>query len=85
VREGAVVAVPDDRLGERACAVVVPEPGHDVTLARLTSFLAGREMATQFWPEHLDVRAELPRTETGKVKKYELRAQLSSTPPTESR
>jgi cyclohexanecarboxylate-CoA ligase len=75
VREVAVVGYPDDRLGERACAVVVPA-GEPPSLAELTAHLAAQNMAKQFWPERLEIRESLPKTETGKVQKFVLREQL---------
>jgi cyclohexanecarboxylate-CoA ligase len=33
-------------------------------------------MAKQFWPERLEIRESLPKTETGKVQKFVLREQL---------
>jgi cyclohexanecarboxylate-CoA ligase len=77
VREVAVVAYPDERLGERACAVVVPAAGHEApTLDELTAHLAGQGMVKQFWPERLEIRESLPKTDTGKVQKFVLREQL---------
>jgi cyclohexanecarboxylate-CoA ligase len=75
VREVSVIAYPDDRLGERACAVVVPA-SEPPTLAELTAHLAAQNMAKQFWPERLEIRESLPKTETGKVQKFVLREQL---------
>jgi cyclohexanecarboxylate-CoA ligase len=75
VREVAVVAYPDDRLGERACAVVVPA-GAAPTLTDLTAHLAAQNMAKQFWPERLEIRESLPKTETGKIQKFVLREQF---------
>lgn len=75
VREVAVIAYPDDRLGERACAVVVPA-SEPPTLADLTAHLAAQNMAKQFWPERLEIRESLPKTETGKVQKFVLREQF---------
>ena len=79
VREVAVVGVPDDRLGERACAVVVPaDPDAPPDLDALVRHLADVGMARLFWPESLVIRAELPRTTTGKIRKFRLRADLGS-------
>jgi cyclohexanecarboxylate-CoA ligase len=77
VREIAVVAVPDDRLGERACAVVVPA-GSEPTLAELTDHLAAQGMAKQFWPERLELRSSLPKTASGKIQKVALREELTA-------
>lgn len=74
VREVAVIAVPDARLGERACAVVVPQPGSEPpTLADLTAHLDAHAMAKHFWPEHIRIVRELPKTPTGKIQKFRLR------------
>jgi cyclohexanecarboxylate-CoA ligase len=74
VREVAVIAVADDRLGERACAVIVPaDPGAPPTLADLTAHLGALNMARQFWPEYVHIVGELPKTATGKIQKFRLR------------
>ena len=76
VADVAVVAVPDPVLTERACAVVVPRPGAEVTLGSIGAFLLDQGLARQKCPERLEVVAELPRTPTGKVQKFVLRAAL---------
>lgn len=48
-----VVGVPDERLGERAAAVVVPHPGPSPDLAGLSAYLAEREVPLQSRPELL--------------------------------
>lgn len=76
VRDVAVVAMPDDRLGEKVCAFVVPAEGSALTLDGLTTFLRGeRGIATQKLPERLEVMDALPTTATGKVQKFRLRSQ----------
>jgi cyclohexanecarboxylate-CoA ligase len=77
VRDVAVVGYPDERLGERACAIVVPD-GPPPALSDLTTFLAERGMAKQYWPERLELRTELPRTPSGKVQKYKIRDELEA-------
>jgi len=69
----AVVPYPDQRLGEKACAVVVPRAGERPTLADLTEFLRGRDISVQKLPEKLVLVDSLPMTATGKVEKFELR------------
>jgi acyl-CoA synthetase (AMP-forming)/AMP-acid ligase II len=77
VAEIAVVAAPDARLGERACAVVRMRPGAaPVTLAELTAHLAGVGIARQKWPEELRLVDDFPRTASGKIRKLDLRAWL---------
>ena len=73
VAQVAVVAYPDERLGEKACAVVVPRPGEQPTLTDITDFLRGREISLQKLPEKLVLVDELPMTATGKVQKFVLR------------
>jgi cyclohexanecarboxylate-CoA ligase len=69
----AVVAMPDARLGERACAFVVPRPGTAPTLAELVAFLDAHQLARQKFPERLELIDEFPMTPSGKVQKYRLR------------
>lgn len=77
VLEVAVVALPHERLGEQACAVIVPREGATVpTLAELTEYLSEKGMAKQFWPEHLRVVGSMPKTPSGKIQKFQLRAAL---------
>jgi acyl-CoA synthetase (AMP-forming)/AMP-acid ligase II len=77
VAEVSVVAEPDDRLGERAAAVVRVRDGMAVpTLAEVRDHLAGAGLAKQKWPEAIYAVADLPRTPSGKVQKFRLRQQL---------
>ena len=77
IAEIAVVAAPDARLGERACAVVRMLPGAaPVTLADVTAHLSDSGLARQKWPEELRIVDEFPRTASGKIRKVELRARL---------
>jgi cyclohexanecarboxylate-CoA ligase len=69
----AVVGYPDARLGERACAFVVPKTGASLTFEEMTAYLREQKMAVQYIPERLQVVSELPRTPSGKIQKFELR------------
>lgn len=73
VAQVAVVPYPDDRLGEKACAVVVPTPGTAPTLSDITGYLRERRISLQKLPEKLVLVDELPLTATGKVQKFMLR------------
>jgi cyclohexanecarboxylate-CoA ligase len=75
VRAAAVVGLPDERLGERACAVVAADG--PLTLDDLREHLAGLGMAKQYWPERLELVPELPTTPSGKVQKFLLRERLA--------
>jgi non-ribosomal peptide synthetase component E (peptide arylation enzyme) len=69
----AIVPVPDARLGERACAVVVASR-QPPTLSDLTEFLDHHGLAKFKFPEHLLIVDELPINPGGKVDKNRLQA-----------
>jgi cyclohexanecarboxylate-CoA ligase len=79
VREVAIVGMPDVRLGERACAFIVTrEPPETRKSARLDlpavqAFLDRCRVAKQYWPERVEIVEELPKTPSGKIRKYLLR------------
>ena len=72
----AIVAYPDERLGERACAVVVLKPGQSLDLPSLVAYLKEQKVATQYIPEKLVVRDAMPATPSGKIQKFKLRDML---------
>ena len=75
----AVVGFPDDRLGERCCAVVVPAVADAApTLDDLCGFLGKRGVAKFALPERLHLVDALPMTPTGKVRKAELRTVVAN-------
>lgn len=76
VQEVAVVGMPDEKLGERMCAYVVPSPGQDVTLEELTGLLNEKGIARYKHPEKLEVCEQIPRNPVGKILKKELRREL---------
>jgi acyl-CoA synthetase len=81
VAEIAVVAAPDRRLGEHACAIVRMRPGAaPLSLADVTAHLSGIGLARQKWPEELRLVDDFPRTASGKIRKVDLRARLRSGP-----
>ena len=69
----AVVGMPDARLGERACAFVIPKGGATLTLAELVAWLDAHQLARQKFPERLELVDEFPITPSGKIQKYRLR------------
>jgi non-ribosomal peptide synthetase component E (peptide arylation enzyme) len=77
VADVAVVGIPDERLGERACAVVVAVPGATPELAELCRHLRDHNLATVKLPERLVVVDSLPVNAGGKVDKNALREQVS--------
>lgn len=72
--DAAVVAMPDPRLGERACAYVVALDGSPrLTFAELQKYLADAGLSKYYWPERLEYIDALPRNTVGKVQKNVLR------------
>src|SRR5271167_3987942 len=73
VLSAALVGYPDSRLGERACAFVTLRPGHQLDLKAVQSYMAENKVAKQYWPERIEIVADLPKTPAGKVQKFQLR------------
>ncbi|GAB2538871.1 cyclohexanecarboxylate-CoA ligase [Simplicispira piscis] len=73
VAMAAIVAYPDERLGERACAVVVPKPGQSIDLPGVVEYLKAQKVAVQYIPERLVVMDAMPATPSGKIQKFKLR------------
>jgi non-ribosomal peptide synthetase component E (peptide arylation enzyme) len=73
----AIVAMPDPRLVERACAFVIPAPGPAPTLGELTGYLEAQGLARHKFPERLVLVDALPMTPSGKVQKYRLRQEIT--------
>ena len=73
VLDAAVVAMPDPRLGERACCFVHLVDGASLDLEGLKRHLASEGIAKNYWPERLEIIDEMPRTVTGKIQKFLLR------------
>lgn len=69
----AAVPMPDPVFGERVCVYVVPRPGATITLESVVAHLAERKVSKEWYPEHLVVMDELPRSSGGKVAKGDLK------------
>lgn len=69
----AIVAMPDDRLGERACAFVQLRPKMRFTFEQMQHYLYACQASKHYWPERLEIVEEMPRTASGKIQKYVLR------------
>jgi fatty-acyl-CoA synthase len=72
----AVVAKPDEKWGEVPCAFVELKPGAEATGAELIAFARAR-LAGFKTPKSV-VFGELPKTSTGKIQKFELRARAKA-------
>src|SRR5207248_3681032 len=80
VREAACVAAPDERKGQVVAVyvVVVGDPPDDLS-GELQRWVGGR-VGWHAAPRRVYVRDELPRTESGKIRRRELREAASSRP-----
>lgn len=77
ISDAAVVGMPDQRLGERSCAyIVLKNPQQPLSLADIIAFFAHKRIAKYKYPEYLVVIETLPRTASGKVKKFLLRKDI---------
>jgi cyclohexanecarboxylate-CoA ligase len=76
VQTVAIVGYPDDRLGERACAFVVPKARQAFSFEDMQAHLKALGFAVQYWPERLELREALPSTASGKIQKFALRNML---------
>ena len=75
----AVIALPDPRTGERACAVVKLADGVTaLSLADLAEHCRGLGLAKQKVPEQLEIVDEVPRNAMGKIEKPALRKRYSA-------
>lgn len=83
IKEIAIVAMPDSRLGERACAFAVLRERAAFDFARMQHYLDACQVAKHYWPERLEVVSELPRTPSGKIQKYVLRERAKNLRPQE--
>jgi fatty-acyl-CoA synthase len=72
VADAAVVAVPDPKFNEVGCALLIPLDGMTIDLEAVRDHCVER-MAKYKVPKYFVVENELPRTPSGKVKKFELR------------
>lgn len=74
----AVIGMPDERLGERPVAFVeLRNPGDDLTLEALQSYLSDRGIAVFKRPERLEIVDDLPRTSVGKIAKVDLEERIT--------
>jgi cyclohexanecarboxylate-CoA ligase len=79
IADVAVVGLPDDLVGERCCAVLVPRSGRTApTVGELGAYLRTRGLMTQKWPEQVIQMAALPRNAAGKVLKHAIVDELTA-------
>nr|QEO73916.1 AMP-dependent synthetase and ligase [uncultured bacterium] len=84
VRDAAVVGMPDDVLGERTCAYVLPR-GAAPSLPELVAFLRSRGVADYKLPDRLEIVDAFPGTGVGKVSKKQLATDIAAKLAAEAR
>jgi acyl-CoA synthetase (AMP-forming)/AMP-acid ligase II len=70
----AIVAMPSDMTGEKACAFLILNQDHSFDFSTMSAFLDGAGLARQKYPEWLEFVDDFPRVPSGKVRKDVLRA-----------
>jgi acyl-CoA synthetase (AMP-forming)/AMP-acid ligase II len=81
IRAVSIVGYPDQRLGQRACAFIVPQPSSRPTVRDLVAFLETLRVAKFKYPERVELVDSLPMTASGKVRKEALRELLRTREP----
>ncbi len=84
VLECAVIGVPDEVRGEEVVAVVAPKPGAELNGDQLKTYAAERLAAFKV-PRRFEIRAELPKTPTGKISKPPLREEFGYWAPADAK
>jgi 2,3-dihydroxybenzoate-AMP ligase len=77
VHRVCIVAMPDDKYGERACAYVVPAPGMALSLRELNDFLLAQRIAKFKLPERLELVEDFPLSAAGKILRRSLREMIA--------
>lgn len=73
LQDSAVVAKPDERLGERACCFITLKQGAEINLQQIKDYLSDEGLSKNYWPEYLEILPAMPRTASGKIQKFKLR------------
>jgi cyclohexanecarboxylate-CoA ligase len=76
IQDVAIVGIPDELLGEKACAAVV-STNKSLSIKQISQFLAAKSIAKYKFPEHILLVDNLPRTASGKVQKFVLRKECA--------
>jgi len=76
--EAAVCAYPDDHLGEKICAFVVPQSDSEIELDGINRFLLEKGLAKFKLPERIEIVDALPRNPLGKVQRFLLEERASA-------
>lgn len=82
IADVAIIGLPDERTGERACAAIVPKTPPAPTVSDVRDFLKALGAASFKIPEEIASMSALPKNDAGKVLKHEIRAALLGAKPT---
>jgi acyl-CoA synthetase (AMP-forming)/AMP-acid ligase II len=80
VADCAVVGMPDEQWGEAVAAFVTLHPGSSASTEELQEWVRARLRSSRM-PARVEFRAQLPYTETGKLLRRQLRAELAAETP----
>src|SRR5690606_4195290 len=81
VQDVAVIGLPDERTGERACAVVATKEGSEpLSFIEMQEYLREKGIRVQAIPEQLELVDSVPRNASGKITKNVLRDRFRDTP-----
>lgn len=74
----ALVAYADERMGERACAIIkLKDQTKPLSFNELVEFMKTHNLAMQYLPERLEIWEDIPMTPSGKIQKFKLRELLA--------
>lgn len=77
IQDHAIIGMPDERMGEKICAYVVLKSNFDnINLEELLEYFRQKSIPKRYWPERVEVIDKIPRTDSGKVKKFLLHQDL---------
>ena len=76
VSAAAIVGMPDERLGERACCFLILSAGATLSFEEMIEYLLSQGLTKTYLPERLEIVSEMPRTPSGKIQKFHLRETL---------
>lgn len=74
VEEVAAIGIPDEILGQIIKVFIVPSPGSHIEERTVLAYCK-KNLATYKMPKHIDFVTELPKTASGKIKRYLLQQQ----------
>ncbi len=76
VAQVSVVAIPDERLGEKTCACIIPKPNESITQEEIKAFFKDK-VAHYKIPDRVETMTGFPTTPSGKIKKNALREMMA--------